>query len=72
MTAWIDYTHASPEDRASTLGDEFRNIYVIRASFDGTTLAEVILDGKKVMLCGELRKALSTYICGSAPGEVLQ
>ena len=56
---------ASEDDKAMTLGDEFRNIEVLDVDFtDGVMVTRIILGGKCITLIGDPRDALKTHLGG--------
>lgn len=62
--------HATPEDKAATLGEGFRHLHVL--SVDVTArpwVTRVIIAGQDVTLIGFPDEALQTYLGGTAPGE---
>lgn len=65
MTEWVDCRQLTENEKSVVFGDEFRHIFVTRARFDGgVQMVEALLFGHLVVLVGDPKKALMTYLGG--------
>lgn len=63
---------ATAQDKEAALGREFRDVQVLSVDFGSAMRTTVILDGNRVVLVGDPREALRTYLGGKHAGEALQ
>ena len=65
MTAKIDFTKATADEKEQLLGREFRNIHVISQWFhDGVCRTEILFNGDHLILIGDPTACLKTTLGG--------